>query len=153
MVQIIEKNILTNKDGIICHQVNCFKIGKGLAKYIINMYPIVKFEYDKTVKQYNNDKNILLGETLYVPITEGLTIANLFSQYNYGNDGELYTYYNFLTKCLEDVKFRARLMNKDIHIPYMIGCGLGGGKWDYVYDIINNIFKDNSSINCFINKK
>jgi len=36
----------------------------------------------------------------------------------------------------------AKKNNLSIAIPYGIGCGLAGGKWDIVYDIIEEVFND-----------
>lgn len=158
MPLIIENDILSNVEGIICHQVNCFHIGKGLAKDIINIYPIVKTEYDNFVNKYEHSKS-LLGKTLYVPINDSLIIANLFGQYNYGNDGALYTNYRKLYECLEDVRYQAERLQKNVHIPYGIGCGYGGGEWKYILSEIERVFdgySNNSpgiSCNCYIEKK
>lgn len=152
MLLIIENDILSETSGILCHQVNCFKMGKGLAKDIIDKYPIVKTEYNKIINQYNNDKKSLLGNVLYIFVNDHITVANLFGQYNYGNDGVLYTDYQKLEECFKDVESYARKINKNVLIPYGIGCGLGGGEWKYVFHLLEKIFHD-SSVTCYINKK
>ena len=155
MIEIIERNILDNTSGIICHQVNCFAMGKGLAKDIKEKYPIVYEEYTRIINQYRNNSRILLGEVLYVPIDESLVVANLFAQYKYRKYNDKtpvrYTDYSFLYSCLEDVKDFALRVNKDVHLPFEIGCGLGGGSWDIVFSIIGEIF-NGIDINCYINK-
>ncbi len=155
MIEIIERNILNNTNGIICHQVNCFTMGKGLALDIKRKYPIVYEEYINTLNHNKNNRVSLLGGVLYVPVNNDLIIGNLFAQYYYkiyNDDPSIqYTDYTMLSFCLDDVKKYALSVNKDVHIPFGIGCKLGGGDWDIVSRIIYDIFS-NTSINCYINK-
>ncbi|MCK9308828.1 MAG: Appr-1-p processing protein [Candidatus Cloacimonetes bacterium] len=155
MIEIIERNILNNTSGIICHQVNCFTMGKGLAGDIRIKYPIVYEEFINTLNQNKSNLVSLLGGVLYVPVNESLVIANLFAQYNYrkynDNSSFKYTDYTMLSFCLDDVKNYALKVSKDVHIPFEIGCGLGGGNWNIVYSIIDKIFSE-TNINCYINK-
>ncbi len=155
MIEIIERDILDNTNGIICHQVNCFAMGKGLALDIKRKYPIVYNEYINTLNHNKNSRVSLLGGVLYVHINESLVIGNLFAQYRYkiySDDPSIrYTDYTMLSFCLNDVKKYAIRMNKDVHIPFEIGCGLGGGDWNTVSNIIQETFS-RTNINCYINK-
>jgi len=155
MIEIIERNILNNTSGIICHQVNCFAMGKGLAGDIRRKYPVVYEEYINTLNRDKHNLKALLGCVLYVPINESLIIANLFGQYNYkkyyDDSSVRYTDYPMLSFCLDDVREYALKVNKDVHIPFEIGCGLGGGDWSTVFYIINETFSK-TNINCYINK-
>ena len=64
----------------------------------------------------------------------------MFGQLNYGYDGKLYTNYESLERAF---KYISRyLRNKSIAIPYKIGCCRGGGDWNIVYKMIEEIFKD-----------
>jgi len=155
MIEMIERDILNNTSGIICHQVNCFAMGKGLAKDIKEKYPVVYEEYIKTITGLNDiSRHSLLGGVLYVPINSSLTIANLFGQYKYKQYNDIqsvYTDYTALSSCLSNIKDYVLITGMDVHIPYEIGCGLGGGSWDNVYSIIEKIFT-RTDINCFINR-
>ena len=156
MIKIIERDILNNTSGIICHQVNCFAMGKGLAGDIRRKHPVVYEEYINTLNRDKHNLKALLGCVLYVPIDDSLIIANLFGQYNYrrsnDNTSVRYTDYTMLSFCLDDVKEYALRVNKDVHIPFEIGCGLGGGSWYIVSHIIHETFFK-TNINCYINKK
>ena len=73
-------------------------------------------------------QNVKVGPHLYV--------ANLFGQDGYGRD-KRYTNYAALTAAL----FRAMKENPraTFRIPYGLGCGLAGGDWETVLDIIKEI--------------
>lgn len=123
-MEIVNGNILDMNCGIICHQVNCKKVaGSGLALQIRKKWP-------KWLDDYiSYDGN--LGEVRIYKINDKLKIANIYSQYNYGRN-KLYTNYESLEKCF----IFLNTLNEKIYIPYGIGCGLGGGDWNIVYDII-----------------
>lgn len=66
-----------------------------------------------------------------------------FSQWNFGSDGKHYTndqrlVNNIKTICL-DGDISCGTPYERVYIPYKIGCGLGGGDWDYIYSQIKDI--------------
>lgn len=123
-MKIVTGNILTVKCGIICHQVNCKKVaGSGLALQIRKKWP--KW-YDDFISTDGN-----LGDVKIFEIDDNLKIANVYAQYNYGRD-KIHTDYSSLEKCF----IFLNILNEKIYIPYGIGCGLGGGDWNIVYEII-----------------
>lgn len=131
-MNIINGDLLEVKKGLICHQVNCQrKMGKGLALAIRNKYPIVYKEYTGLEKMY-------LGLCQPVKINDDLYVANLFAQHNYGTG--LKTNYDALTACLREaiclVKYHKL---ESINIPYNLGCGLAGGDWSIVSNIISKL--------------
>ena len=135
MVQIINQNILDIKSGIICHQVNCQKVmGGGVALAIKNKWPHVFKEYQKVDGKF--------GMVQVVSAGQGVRVANVFAQ-NLdtipGTNGRR-TDYDALRTGLKKVNSYAFLAKQkrgtDLYIPYMIGCGLGGGDWEKVLDII-----------------
>lgn len=134
-VNLIEGNILTpptrNENTIICHQVNCrAAMGAGLARQIRDKWPVV---FDEYVKVCSPKK---LGDFQVVRVAPHLYVANLFGQDGYGRD-KRYTNYAALTAAL----FRAMKENPraTFRIPYGLGCGLAGGDWETVLDIIKEI--------------
>ena len=128
---IKEGNILDIKQGIICQQVNCAgAMGAGLALQIKNKYPVV---YEHYSDLYKRDR-LKLGEVLITMVETGLCIASLCGQKNYGRRG-LYTDYNALQLCFTKLKaYNKSLL--PIYIPLGIGCGLAGGDWNKVKEII-----------------
>lgn len=142
MITIVKGNILDAKEDIICQQVNCRgMMGSGLAKQIVNKYPEIYAPY----KKYSRTTLIAdqLGSVFYVKTSDGKIIANLFGQIDYGIDKQ-YTDYEALNKALQTLRadiISDGSMNYSIAIPYGIGCGLGGGEWLVVSDIIERVFE------------
>lgn len=66
-----------------------------------------------------------------------------FSQWDCGTDGKHYTddqrlVNNIKTAC-QDRAISSCEPYETVYIPYKIGCGLGGGNWDYIYNQIKGI--------------
>lgn len=141
-MEIINGDILNVKEGIIVHQVNCIGVmGAGLASQIKHNY---KQHYDDYINKYNLvvNKNDLLGKTVTSRINEKLYIVGIFAQLDVGTD-KRYTDYGALEKGLDTLAWlRNKILEIDQHtklnvyIPYGIGCGLGGGDWSVVEQIL-----------------
>jgi O-acetyl-ADP-ribose deacetylase (regulator of RNase III) len=142
----------------IVQQVNCKGVmGAGLARQIRNRWPVVKEEY----VSFCRGRKQLLGQMLPIQTYPGgPVICNCFGQDGYGS-GRNYTDYQALKDTLEKVRELAfettqnmpRLKDHiNIAIPYGIGCGLAGGDWNTVFEIINTVFRecDENSIRTFI---
>ena len=135
-----------DKVDVIGHQVNCFGVmGGGLALQIAERWPIVLKEYQwyiNTVLSWSTRKNFL-GHCQIVQATINDTplIANLFGQYDVG--GGLKTDYEALRESLKNLKRRMQIYRvKKLALPVNLGCGLAGGNWDIVQNIIENVFED-----------
>lgn len=128
-MKTIEGDILDIEEGLICHQVNtCGVFNAGLAKQIRIKYPIVFECYSKRYKS-----NLwTLGDVQAVKVTHTLTVANIAAQATYGRSG-LHTNYDALNQGFKKIadKFKGQ-----IYIPEKIGCGLAGGDWEVVFDMI-----------------
>jgi len=137
MIKHIKCDIFESGADIICHQVNCQGVmGSGIAKQVREKYPWVYAEY----KSFCNEIAFPLGAVQTVYINEIQAIANLFAQENYGYDGKCYTDYNSLKICLSCV--RDLYNDKTIAIPYLMGSHRGGGDWNIVYKMIEEVFTD-----------
>ena len=132
-MKIIEGNILDITSGIICHQVNCRGVfGAGLALQIRNKYPQA---YRKYIEVHNTSE-LQLGKPFYGWVSDKLIIYHLPAQNRFGKTGQ-HTNYNALRECLETVANNlVSFPNMPIYIPYGMGCGLGGGSWEIVSQII-----------------
>lgn len=147
MVKIIEGNLLEADVDIICHQVNCKGVmGAGLAKQIKTLYPEVYTEYYNLCKENNPEK--LLGVCQQVSCHNGRYVANLFGQLGYGKN-KIQTDYKALEQALSIVAQRAIQYEESVGIPYLLGCGLAGGDWNIVYEIINRLFKDYDKVTIY----
>lgn len=140
LIKIVEGDILNAKEDIIGHQVNCVGVmGAGLAKQIRNKYPKAYDEYLRLVKRHD-DKNELLGIVQEVE-AQGRRIVNLFCQLNVGTHKQQ-TSYIAIDKALRRVAKRTKELSLSVALPYGIGCGLAGGDWNTVYEIIEDAFSD-----------
>lgn len=132
------KNILEVTEGYIYHQVNCQGVvGSGLAKQIKDKYPEVYTEYlqlCKIVSEYS-----LLGKCQTISVRENLCIVNVFGQQYYGH-GQRFTSYDAIDKALQvSAKYNTKQLP---HYFPRLGCGLGGGDWNVVKQIILSHFPD-----------
>lgn len=125
--------VKSGKYHISCHGANCFSImGAGIAKQISYHFPGV----------YNADNECNLSPIQKLSnFTYGYSvnygyICNLYTQYNPGKNFD----YDAFILCLR--KLKLNFPNKDnegkrwkILFP-LIGCGIGGGEWNKVKNII-----------------
>jgi len=121
-------------------------MGGGLAKEIRTWFPWCYFAY----KNFCEDKPPydLLGKVCWTEercrtTGEGFIFANIFGQLNYGRTpGTKYTSYAALEGGLQEVHKYAKATAYSVSMPHGIGCGLGGGDWKVVSDMIERIFDD-----------
>lgn len=150
MIKIVDGDIFNCDADAILHQVNCQGVmGSGVAKQVREKFPTV-FKYykaccdeDKRFKEQSGiTKSSLLGlaQVCYKEdypvgdIKDKQVIINLFAQDRYGYDGNCYTDYEALRKCLKTVN--KQFSGKRVAIPYLMACHRGGGDWDTVYQMI-----------------
>lgn len=136
-------DILDSGADIIVHQVNCMGVmGAGMAKQIRNKYPNVFDIYKKRCDEFSDrlDRLSLLGKAQYVQISRNRYIANCFGQLDYRRRGQYdrMTDYDALKNALKSVnEFAIIRQLKTVAIPFWLGCGLAGGDWNTVKNIID----------------
>lgn len=146
MIKHIKCDIFESGADIICHQVNCQGVmGGGIAWQVREKYPVVYKDYKSICDIYS--PKALLGTAQFVKTniachTPFIGIFNLFGQETFGYNGKCYTSYDALHKCLEKVKEETMGGKYIIAIPYLMGCYRGGGDWNIVYEMIEDIFND-----------
>ena len=146
MVDVVTGDLITMaKRGdfdVVCHGCNCFHtMGKGIAKKMKKNFP----------ECYQSDINTPYGDigkmgTNSYARHDELTIVNCYTQHGYGYNREgKRKRYEAIWNCLTDIK--ERYAGKRIGIP-QIGCFHAGGEWDFVFPMIEEIFKgiDNVTI-------
>jgi O-acetyl-ADP-ribose deacetylase (regulator of RNase III) len=139
-VHIIEGDLLKSDADVIGHQTNCMGVmGSGVAKVIREKYPLAYEQYKLTCDSVKPTQ--LLGECQVVSTGKGNYVANLFGQLNFGRD-KRHTDYDALKRALTDLKHWAKKSNYKVALPYNIGCGLAGGDWKVVGDMIEEVFQD-----------
>lgn len=145
MIILVKGDLLLSDCNVLAHGCNCFNtMGRGVAGYIRHKYPEV---YEADQKTISGDRK-KLGTFTFSEI-EGLNllIFNLYSQYYYGavSHGKHYLDYEALENALVAIKRFLQERNiynsSKIGMP-KIGCGLAGGNWNRVQDILNKVFDD-----------
>lgn len=148
MIKHIKCNIFESGADVILHQVNCQGVmGSGVAKQVKEKYPKAYWTY-KMLCDATRHKDDLLGEVQVVQGDDGVFIANLFAQENYGYDGKRYTDYIALIECFRRICSYPVFDGRTIAIPYLMGCRRGGGDWDIVYRFIEEAFQDHDVLIC-----
>lgn len=126
----------TTENGVIvCHQVNCRAVmGAGLALQIKKAYPGVYKNYQEKCRQIAAGHGGL-GDVQFCSVIAdaGYIVANVFGQDGYGRDKQ-HTDYDALRKAFKTIA--EWFSEYTIRIPYLMGCGLGGGEWSVVSEII-----------------
>ncbi len=144
-MRIIQQDLLKINEGIICHQVNLLGVAGGLAGVIFQKYPDAFRKY----KQACKDKSLKLGfiQPILVSKTPYFVLVNLAGQYKVSTH-ERQTNYNALSSCLQKVNLLASKLKLPLYIPYGIGCGLGGGDWGVVFNLIEKNCPDTQTFIC-----
>ena len=138
MITYIQADITTTEYSI-AHGVNCQNVmGSGVAKVLFNKWPEVKDSYHSLFERKSANNPELLGYVQEV-LTDDKTIYNCFTQLTYGYNGEKRVNYAAIAIVFKEIAARGV---KDIEIP-KIGCGLAGGDWDIVEQIITDVIEIN----------
>ena len=146
MVTEMWGDLLRDGTGILCHQTNYQGVmGAGIARDIRERL-LTEQQYNYYVEICKRKGDGLLGWVQFIPLDDGRMLANCFGE-NMDSDTGVDTDYNALRKCLEDVLRVATPHNTDVSMPGFIGCGLAGGDWNVVRQIIEDVFAD-STVNC-----
>lgn len=127
---------------VLVHGVNCHGVmGSGIAKQVKETFPECFHRYEHFVWDRKvNGFPVQVGELVNWQ-RNGRMIVNLFSQSNYGYDGERYCSYDGIEMGLRNLKNNF-LNEGDIVAMPKIGAGLGGGDWKIIESIINSVFGD-----------
>lgn len=134
-IPVVKGDLLDVDQGFIVHQVNCQGVmGSGVAAAIRFKYPSVYSEYKRFVANVYNPA-LLLGQIQLVPVTDSLTVVNLFGQQKYGPGDRLYTQYGAVRSGFKELAMRTEV-NDPIRVPHLMGCALAGGDWDIYSQII-----------------
>ena len=131
--------------NVIAHQCNCFcAMGAGIAPQIAKNFPEAE-QADNMTESGDFSK---LGTNSYAyimtPDGEQLLIANMYGQ-KAPSTTQRATDYKALRSCFEELRdylFGIHTLSDriDIGLP-LIGCGLGGGEWPKVLEIIEDTLK------------
>ena len=142
MKHLYNSNILEVTSGVIVHGCNAQGVmGSGVAKQLRAKYPEIYDAYVTHLDSFKTNSCSPLGSVNFVLVHSGLTVANAITQEFYGRDGKQYVSYEALHKALADVVDVAD--GHTVHVPYLIGAGLGGGSEQKIIEIFKNIGYEN----------
>ena len=120
----------------LLHVVNCQGVmGSGIAKEIKERIPSAYEDYRES---YTTD-NLKLGK---ITDSDGDDpwVINMAAQEFYGTD-ERHLNYGALAACLGQINLEIPLPKRVI-VPYLMGCGLAGGDWEIVEEMLDFFFDD-----------
>ena len=143
-INYIKGNLLEANTVVIAHQANCqCTFGAGLALAIKKRFPDAYKEDLKTTKG-----DISKLGTFSISESKPI-VANLYGQFYYYPKGS--TDYKALENALNLLGIYMTQNHLDsLGLPYKIGCGLGGGDWNKVKEIIENFALNHPNINIII---
>jgi O-acetyl-ADP-ribose deacetylase (regulator of RNase III) len=129
----------------------CNSLGAWGAGFVVPLgrrYPLAKEGYKKFIDE-NSGKSIL-GEVNDVPVGKHLYVENLIGQsfLHKKPNGEIpCNYIAIETGFLNIIKKHRE--NFSVHMP-RIGCGLAGGDWETIEEIIHRIFIDIADVDVYV---
>jgi len=146
MVREEKGDLLETPCRHIAHGVNCWGVmGSGVAKAIYTKWPTVKEEYitfcDRAMPLVQNGQEDLLGAVHEVHLLNK-SVFNCFTQDHYLPRTIVHLDYKALRECFEHI---TKMELRRLAIP-KIGCGLAGGDWTKVKEIINDVTKDDLEV-------
>lgn len=113
----------------ICNDMGYW--GKGFVLEVSKRWKAPEINY--------RGSNPCLGDINLINVDRQLYVCNMIAQR--GIKGKILVNYEMLRKCLASVYKYAVQLKATIHMP-RIGCGLGGGDWNIVEQIIIQELKD-----------
>ena len=148
-MEIINGDVLSTTCIYIAHQCNAMgKMNSGVAKQIREKYPEVFERYKEFLEVNEFLGGEILGTYVSVQCSDGHIILNIIGQYGYGYDGHQYTNYNALRRGFVSAIMNIRAADHIpfdcqfcIALPYCIGSDRGGGDWNIVKQILEDIEK------------
>ena len=154
MIKEVCGDLLKQPVDIIAHQTNCAGVmGAGIAKQIKQQL-LTSDEYNKYVKICREKGAELLGTTQLLEAPDGRIIANCFGE-NIPTGKGKDTDYDALMHSIARVRNYAKQDNLTVGVPGLIGCGLAGGEWHIVRDMLYKLFggtDEPALIICYFNQ-
>lgn len=147
-------DLLVQPVDIIAHQTNCVgKMNAGIAKQIKDKL-LTTEEFDKYVRYCDKNGEYALGTVQILKANDGREIANCFGE-NVPTEEGIDTNYEALRKSLKKVRDYADEKGLKVGIPGLLGCGLAGGDWNIVREMLYDFFGDSNDpdiIICYFDK-
>lgn len=121
--------LVDNQIDYLLHVTNCQGVmGAGLAKQIKSTFP--------------DAFNVYINELRLGKISIQSGVINMNAQLNYGTKTRQINY-GALGECLARVKhYLSKQDNPTVGVPYLMGCGLAGGDWMIVLEMVEYYLAD-----------
>lgn len=149
MITIKEGNLLNAAETIIGHQVNCCGAAGGLAALIFSAYPDAENDYYQVTDRLltmDQGKGLLGIAQFTGQQKDGHIIANLYGQLYPGQDYRPAA----LEEALRNLAAFAKATGKSVALPYKLSCGICGGDWTEVQQIIERTME---GVDCAIYRR
>jgi O-acetyl-ADP-ribose deacetylase (regulator of RNase III) len=134
---VVKGDLLQSDCHVIAHQANCFSsMEAGIAKQIKQIYPEA-YQADRDFPYPPEER---LGKISVAKVDTNRYVVNLYGQYHYDGPGPK-TDYAALEKALIemfDYDYEG-INNPKFGVPFNIGCGLAGGNWGIVSEILDRV--------------
>lgn len=150
MVKVKTGDLLNATEKIIGHQVNCVGPAGGLAAAVFKKYPDAKNDYYQVINRVQAAGGFgyaLLGTAMLTgQQKDGHIISNIFGQLMPGADyrpEDLRSALEMLARC-------AKAGDWSVALPWRLSCGICGGDWTEVQQIIEETMRD---IECVIYRR
>lgn len=149
MIKEIKGDIIRDGKGMICHQCNYQGVmGAGVA-YQIKRSLLSPSQYAEYKQLCFDSGYSLLGTNQYIHCDNELVganheiqiVVNMFCQNEEHDWRGSRTNYDAMRECFNSILINAETLKLPVYIPGYIGCGLAGGDWDTVKNIIWDIFE------------
>lgn len=141
MIEYVRGDLLSSDCHVIAHQCNCHQtMGAGIARQIANRMPSAWIA-DKEDPRTPQER---LGGFTVAAVTDHISgsklVYNLYGQLLPGADTRYTALREALQSMKQDLKSR-NLYDRTIGFP-KLGAGIGGGNWDEISSIIEEVFND-----------
>jgi O-acetyl-ADP-ribose deacetylase (regulator of RNase III) len=128
-----------DENKVICHICNTKGIwGAGFVMALSKRWKTPEEEYKRWFKESGNKLELGSIQLLIMKDDKSITVCNMIAQEMGYINGHPPIRYKALEICLDKVVKYCKPFNSSIHIPYLMGAGLAGGKWERVEEIIKN---------------
>ena len=136
MIRYTVGDLLGAPQKVIVHGCNSHGVmGSGVARQIRAKWPNVYEIYRLRFDTFGLD----LGEIIPVRTIDDKIIVNAITQDSFGRDGTRYVDYDAITAVFTQLNDRAIDWEvTEMALP-RIGAGLGGGSWEIIEKIINDL--------------
>lgn len=150
MITMKTGDLLQAEEAIIAHQVNCCGAAGGLASAVFKKWPDAENDYYQIIDRCHDAGGqgwALLGTAQFTgQQKDGHIITNLYGQYYPGEDYRP----EELENALQNLAAFAIAYKKSVALPYKLSCGICGGDWNEVQQIIERTMK---GVDCAIYRR